>query len=613
MAEGHELIKAQLFFRKELMERVQWFIRLRWTAAAAGLVAVWIAYILGFPIAVTPVTALLLFCALYNTGFSFLLRTLQSSGTSDVRHYVVFAHAQFALDFLALFGIIFFTGGLFSPVLIFIFFHIMLTGILLEPLSCYIYSAVVLLAAGLMIFLQVTRVLPPGPPLLEHPFLHAQIRFADMAAAYGIFAAAVVVTAYLITTLKISLRTKGRELLSVSRQLDLSNAKLMALYGMVKEMHMCSDLQALADSAARNAAIIMGVKACSIKLLDEQRRNLRFVSTYGLSEDYVSKGPIDIEKSLVNLRVVRGDKISIGRVDETYAFQYPEDIVKENISSLICLPLRAEKMITGVFCIYSGEADFFTQQDVDFFSLMADLTALGIENIKTQENKTWFLRKAAHQLRSPLNATHSMLDTLLRQYQGPLNSSQKGVLERCMTRISLLAEMVGDLLKIGIKRADIRRPDSTVVDVQKKLKEVAGLYQPRAYEKNIGFNLQIDDAVPGVKADPQLFDNLFSNLISNAVKYTNPGGRVDIALGVENESHILFEVSDTGIGIPEQDLTNIFTEFYRSENARAYTEKGTGLGLVIVKEVMDALGGTVTVESPAGKGARFFCRFPAAQ
>lgn len=611
MADGHQLIKEQLFFRKELMERVQWFIRLRWIAAALGLAAAWTAWLLGFPIAIRPVSALLLFCALYNTGFLVARHRLETFGAANVGHYIVFAHIQFALDFLTLFGLIYYTGGFFSPVLVFIFFHVMLTGILLAPLSSYIYSGIVVAAAGCMIVLQVSGFLPPAHPLLEHPLVHARVRFADMLAAYGIFAAAVLITAYLITSLKISLRSKGRELIAVSRELDASNAKLRALYEMVKEMHMCAELQALADSATRNAAVIMGVKACSIKLLDEQRRKLKFVSSYGLSEDYTAKGPIDIEKSPVNLRIVRGDKISIGRVDEEYAFQYPEDIRKENIASLICLPLRAEKMIIGVFCIYSGEPDFFTAQDVDFFSLMADLTAFGIENIRNQENKTWFLKKAAHQLRSPLNAAYSMLDMLVRQYRGPVHPEQQEVLQRCMTRISLLSEMVGDLLKIGIKRADAQKHGAVPVDVQKKLKEVAALYEQRASEKNIDFDLQIDETVPAVFADPQLFDDLFSNLISNAIKYTPPEGRVAAALAREGKMHILFEVSDTGIGIPEQDLSNIFSEFYRSENARQCTEQGTGLGLVIVKEALDALGGTINVESEPGKGSRFLCRFPA--
>ena len=609
MDNGHQLMKDQLFFRKELMERIQWFILLRWIAVVLGLAASWSAYFIGYPIAIWPVSATLLFCAAYNGLFAAWQRR-KTSQTADAKNAVIFAHVHFTLDFIALFTIIFFTGGFYSPIVIFIFFHILLTGILLSPPSCYVYSLIVLVVMGCMVVLQATGVLAVPHPLLGYPFAEDGIRSADVIGAYLIFSAAVMVTAYLITSLKTSLRTKGRELLRISRELDGNITKLKALYEMVKEMHTCTDLKALADSATRNAAVIMGVKACSIKLLDDQRRHLKFISAYGLSGRYVEKGPIRIEKSPFNLRVIEGDRFSIGSIDEKDAFQYPEDIQEENISSMICLPLRSEKMIIGVFCVYSGVPNFFSGSDVEFFSLMADLTAIGIENIRNQENKAWFLKKAAHQLRAPLNAAVSMLDMLDKGYHGPVDPGQKAVLSRCRTRISLLGSMVGDLLKIGIKRADRQAYTADAVDVKKKLREVADFYEARASEKNIRFELQIDEAIPSIRTDPQLLDDLFSNLVSNAIKYTPDGGAVSVALSLDKRSHILLDVSDTGIGIPDNDVSNIFNEFYRSENAREYTEQGTGLGLVIVKEALDILQGTIMVESRIGKGTRFVCRFP---
>lgn len=610
MDQGHQLIKDQLFFRKELMERIDWFILLRWIAVALGLTGTWTAYFIGYPIAIWPISAILLFCSFYNALFFFTWRRYRLFRAGDIEYYIIFAHIQVSLDFFSLFAIIFFTGGFFSPILLFIFFHILLTGILLSPASCYAYAVVVLAAMAMMILLHITQILPPRPSLFQHITMPSSESLFDILSLYAIFSVTILVTAYLITSLKVSLRTKGRELLRVSKELDTSIIKLKALYGMVKEMHTCTDLRALTDSATKNAAIIMGVKACSIKLLDDQRRKLDFVSAYGLSEDYTKKGPIDIGKSPVNLRIVKGDRFSIGCIDEKEAFQYPEDIEKESISSLICLPLRVEKMIIGVFCIYSATPSFFSSEDVDFFSLMADLTAIGIENIRNQENKAWFVKKASHQLRAPLNAAFSMLDLLEKEYHGPVGPRQKEILLRCKARIQLLGEMVGDLLKIGIKRANMKMSTRFEVNVKKKLREVATFYEARAAGKNIRFQLQIDESVPTIQTDPQILDHIFSNLISNAIKYTPDGGSVSVQLSMDNKKYIVFDIADTGIGIPDSDLSNIFTEFYRSENAKECTEQGTGLGLVIVKEALDGLNGSITVESRIGKGARFISRFP---
>jgi len=132
----------------------------------------------------------------------------------------------------------------------------------------------------------------------------------------------------------------------------------------------------------------MGVKACSIKLMDEQKKALRFASTYGLSEDYTkSKDKIDIRKSPINRKIIEGSVFAIGNIEERDYFQYPEDIRKEGIASMICLPLRVDKMVLGVFCVYSDKAHFFTESNVQFFALMSDLTAL--EGGKHFENQRY--------------------------------------------------------------------------------------------------------------------------------------------------------------------------------------------------------------------------------
>jgi signal transduction histidine kinase len=110
--------------------------------------------------------------------------------------------------------------------------------------------------------------------------------------------------------------------------------------------------------------------------------------------------------------------------------------------------------------------------------------------------------------------------------------------------------------------------------------------------------------------DEKLLDELFGNLISNAIKYTPSGGKVRVSLAGEKEHRARLEVSDTGIGIPEEDIPRLFTEFFRAENAKAQAEEGTGLGLVIVKEILDFLGGSISVKSKAGEGTTFTCLLP---
>ena len=353
------------------------------------------------------------------------------------------------------------------------------------------------------------------------------------------------------------------------------------------------------------------MKGCTIKLLDDQNEKLLFASTYGLSENYVKdKEGIDIAKSSINRRIIEGSLSSIGKIDERDYFQYPEDIRKEGIASMLCLPLALEKMVLGVFCVYSTESYFFTDADVKFFSLMADLTALSIENLKRELDKTWFLQKAAHQLRSPLNTIHSMLNTLKGGYLGPVTPQQEKTLNRSVKRLLVLGDIVNDLLKFEIRRSDLQKKALHPVDTANVLKGLMDPYKILAAEKDVTLTFQLEEPVPPIPADEQLVDELFTNLISNAVKYTLPGGKIHVALCRENSDRIRFEVRDTGIGITREDIPLLFTEFFRSAKARQFVEEGTGLGLVVVKEILNRLKGTISVKSTPGAGTSFTCRLP---
>jgi signal transduction histidine kinase len=148
------------------------------------------------------------------------------------------------------------------------------------------------------------------------------------------------------------------------------------------------------------------------------------------------------------------------------------------------------------------------------------------------------------------------------------------------------------------------------VNIKNILNRLIDPYKILALGKQVEVVFDIDDSIPEIMANEQLIDELFTNLISNAIKYTPPGGKVVVALAREGDDRVRFEVLDTGIGIPGEDIPRLFTEFFRTENAKAYVEEGTGLGLVIVKEILDRLKGTVEVKSTVGQGTRFTCHLP---
>ena len=220
--------------------------------------------------------------------------------------------------------------------------------------------------------------------------------------------------------------------------------------------------------------------------------------------------------------------------------------------------------------------------------------------------KTTFMLTVAHELRAPLNALQSFLLAILKGYIPP--EEQQEVLGRAVQRVQELLELVDDLLKLAAAKSEKGLEKREPVSLADVLEKVAPLFQKEAEAKGLAWAVEVG-ARPVVRADPDQMAQVWSNLISNAVKYTPAGGRVRVALE-ERDGWAIGTVEDTGIGIPPQDLERIFEEFYRTPQAKEVAPRGTGLGLPLVKQILEAHGGSITVESEVGRGSRFVFRLP---
>ena len=222
--------------------------------------------------------------------------------------------------------------------------------------------------------------------------------------------------------------------------------------------------------------------------------------------------------------------------------------------------------------------------------------------------KTTFTLTVAHELRAPLTALQSFLIAILKGYIPP--EEQKEILERAVQRAQELLDLVDDLLKLARAKSDQGSQKRQVLSLADPLEKVFALQKAQADEKGLACVLEVR-ARPQVEADPDQMTQLWTNLISNGIKYTPTGGRVTVALD-QQDSWAVGSVADTGIGIAPEDQARIFEEFYRTPQAKALEARGTGLGLPLVKRIVEAHGGTITVESELGKGSRFTFRLPVA-
>jgi signal transduction histidine kinase len=221
--------------------------------------------------------------------------------------------------------------------------------------------------------------------------------------------------------------------------------------------------------------------------------------------------------------------------------------------------------------------------------------------------KSGFMRKVAHELRAPVAAISSLLTAILQGYASAAKTRE--LQERAAERANELLGLIEDLLNLARLKDLKGQANREMVSVGAALEEVLELYSAEAEMKGIHVSVQTE-ACPPISADRTHIKQLWTNLISNAVKYTGKGGQIAVRLGSEAEA-IVGAVRDTGIGIAEEDMPRLFDEFFRTDQAKAFARHGTGLGLSIVKQIVEEYGGRIAVESQLGKGTQFTFRLPA--
>jgi signal transduction histidine kinase len=220
--------------------------------------------------------------------------------------------------------------------------------------------------------------------------------------------------------------------------------------------------------------------------------------------------------------------------------------------------------------------------------------------------KSGFMRKVAHELRAPVAAISSLLTAILQGYASAAKTRE--LQERAADRANELLGLIEDLLNLA-RLKDIKvLVNREMVSVEAVLQEVLSLHTTEAEMKGIRIGVQAQPC-PQISAEPAHIKQLWTNLISNAIKYTGKGGQVTVRLFTDGEE-LVGVVQDTGIGIAEEDLPRLFEEFYRTEQAKAFARHGTGLGLSIVKQIVEQYGGEIAIESQLGKGTQLTFRLP---
>jgi PAS domain S-box-containing protein len=223
-----------------------------------------------------------------------------------------------------------------------------------------------------------------------------------------------------------------------------------------------------------------------------------------------------------------------------------------------------------------------------------------------------FLSMVSHELKAPLSSLLMQISVVLDGLAGDLTEKQKDLLGKSKEKTKGMITLVNDILDYRRIQEGKSIQKIENLDMAEILKRTVELMRLSAEEKGVGLTLDIADDLPSFNGDRGGIQAIFVNLISNAIKYTAKEGSVHVSLDHAGKD-IRFKVVDDGIGIPPSDLDRIFEKFYRIKTDETRSISGSGLGLSIVKGIVDAHGGSIHVESEVGKGTVFIVSLPAEQ
>lgn len=265
---------------------------------------------------------------------------------------------------------------------------------------------------------------------------------------------------------------------------------------------------------------------------------------------------------------------------------------------------RAMRQVTeGDFSV--RVTPFHSANKFDYMDIMfEDFNRMAQELGSTETMKNDFIANVSHEIRTPLTVMNSYASALAR---GGLSEAQQQEYARTIAAASeSLSTMVSNILRLNKLENQEITPNAAPYDLTRQLCDCALAHEARWEAKHIDFDAQLEERVM-VLADETMMEIVFNNLISNAIKFTEPGGRIVLRQAKDGDD-VVVTVADTGCGMDEATLSHIFDKFYQGDTS--HSGEGNGLGLALVRRVLEISGGSVSVTSAPGEGSEFTVRLP---
>jgi signal transduction histidine kinase len=341
---------------------------------------------------------------------------------------------------------------------------------------------------------------------------------------------------------------------------------------------------------------------------------------YGDTLEQLRDRPLSVERGIMGRVVRTGEKNLVRdvRADRDYRGILPAT------RSQLTIPILREGAVLGLINLESTEPDGFSDEQVAFVTRLMDHASVAITNARLYADvnaaniaKSEFVSVAAHELKTPMTAIKMSAELILAGAVGQVNDTQRQFLATIKNNLDRMTTIVTDLNDITRIETGRLHLDLRPIPFQEVIEEVLRSNQGLLEAKQQSLNLDLAPELPAVLADSDRAAQVLTNLLSNANKYTPEGGSITLRVAPVAEPntapYLRVSVQDTGIGISPEDQSRLFGKFFRSEDRAARDmASGTGLGLNIVKNLVELQGGRIWVESELRRGSTFHFTLPLA-
>ena len=399
---------------------------------------------------------------------------------------------------------------------------------------------------------------------------------------------------------------------------------LERLLEVVRGLTTSPDLEAFLQSIINEATELTNSELASILEYDETAEELRFLAVHWFQQDVLRPLGVPLEDSAAGWVYRKGQPLIIQdvKVDKRH-FKVIDRVTKHVTHSLAAVPLVVRGEVVGVLeALNKKDEAHYTEEDLTILATLAALAAqamknaalqrkvkaAGIELAELERLKTDFIAITSHELRTPLGLILGHA-TFLRELTGSEYSEQLDTIIRNATKLKDIVENLSDVDNIQSGAARVR---SHRASLTKLAEDVILSFQDEAYLRNITLKLERGDSPYEIDADGVKISIALSNLVKNAIQYTDSGGSVTVRLE-EDSGYYKVTIKDDGIGIPARDLPRVFERFFQVETHLTRRYGGMGLGLAVAKAMIELHGGRIWAESEVGKGSTFTFLLPANQ